>query len=88
MSSQQRCSLGSSGRIELPTEIKNALPVGVRFVEEPNVTVGERTSRALGEVNLQLSPSTGSIFGSPSGSGELPFLIGVFSMGTSSRVSG
>jgi outer membrane protein assembly factor BamB len=72
---------GIFGWIELPTEIKNALPVGVRFVEEPNVTVGERTSRALGEVNLQLSPSTGSIFGSPSGSGELPFLIGVFSNG-------
>jgi outer membrane protein assembly factor BamB/subtilisin family serine protease len=72
---------GVFGRIELPVEIKGALPVGVRFVEEPNVTVGERTSRALSEVNLQLSPSTGSIFGSPSGSGEFPFLIGVFSNG-------
>jgi outer membrane protein assembly factor BamB/subtilisin family serine protease len=72
---------GVFGRVELPIEIKNALPVGVRFVEEPNVTVGERTSRALSEANLQLSPSTGSIFGSPNGSGEFPFLIGVFSNG-------
>ncbi len=72
---------GVFGRIELPSEIKSALPVGVRFVEEPNITVGERTSRALSDVNLQLSPNTGSIFGRPIGSGEFSFLIGVFSNG-------
>lgn len=68
-------------RIELPNAIKDALPVGVRFVEEPNVTVGNRTSHALDNVNLQLSPSTGSIFGTPIGSGEFPFLLAVFSNG-------
>lgn len=72
---------GVFSRVELPHEIRSALPVGVRFVEEPNVTVGERTSRALSEVNLQLSPSTGSIFGSPSTSGEFLYLIAVFSNG-------
>ena len=72
---------GVFGRVELPAEIKGALPVGVRFVEEPNITVGDRTSRALSDTNLQLSPSTGSIFGSPNASGEFPFLIAVFSNG-------
>lgn len=72
---------GAFGRIEIPAEIKSALPVGVRFVEEPNVTLGDRTSRALSNVNLQLSPSTGSIFGSPNTSGEFPFLIAVFTNG-------
>lgn len=68
-------------RIELPNAIKDALPVGVRFVEEPNMTVGGRTSHALENVSLQLSPSTGSIFGSPNSSGEFAFLIAVFSNG-------
>jgi outer membrane protein assembly factor BamB/subtilisin family serine protease len=72
---------GVFSRVELPGEIRSALPVGVRFVEEPNVTVGDRTSRSLSEANLKLSPSTGSIFGSPSGSGEFPFLVAVFSNG-------
>ncbi|MCX8103636.1 MAG: PQQ-binding-like beta-propeller repeat protein [Candidatus Bipolaricaulota bacterium] len=72
---------GAFARIEIPGEIKSALPVGVRFVEEPNVTLRDRTSRSLSEINLQLSPSTGSIFGSPNASGEFPFLIAVFSNG-------
>ncbi len=72
---------GALGRIAIPNEITSALPVGARFVEEPNVTVGDRTSRALSELNLQLSPSTGSIFGSPSTTGESLHLIAVFSNG-------
>jgi outer membrane protein assembly factor BamB len=72
---------GVFSRVAIPDEIRSALPVGARFVEEPHVTVGERTSRALSDVNLQLSPSTGSIFGTPIGSGEFPFLLAVFSNG-------
>ncbi len=72
---------GTFSYIKIPDEIKSTLPVGVRFVEEPNVTVGDRTSRALNEVGLRLSPSTGSIFGNPNPSGEFPFLITVFSNG-------
>jgi outer membrane protein assembly factor BamB/subtilisin family serine protease len=72
---------GVFSRIEIPNEIRGALPVGVRFVEEPNVTIGDRTSHTLDHVDLQLSPSTGSIFGSPIGSGEFPFLLAVFSNG-------
>ncbi len=72
---------GILGRIAIPKEITSALPVGVRFVEEPNVTVGDRTSRALSELTLQLSPSTGSIFGSPHTAGESLHLLAVFSNG-------
>ncbi len=72
---------GAFSYIAIPSEIRGVLPVGVRFVEEPNVTVGDRTSQALSNLNLQLSPSTGSIFGSPNASGEFAFLIAVFSDG-------
>lgn len=72
---------GTLSYIALPPELKSAFPVGARFVEEPGVTIGDRTSRSLREVNLQLSPSTGSIFGSPTAAGEFPFLIAVFSDG-------
>lgn len=72
---------GTFSYIAIPNEIKSALPVGVRFVEEPNVTIGDRTSQALSTLNLQLSPSTGSIFGSPNTAGEFPILIAAFSNG-------
>lgn len=67
---------GAFGKIDLPEQIKNQLPtVGVRYVEVPKTTRGERTSDSLAEVGLSLSESTGTIFGTPTKSGKFQFLI-------------
>lgn len=62
-------------RIELPAAIQQQIPTGARFEERPNTTRGGRTSHSLAEVGLQLSSSTGSIFGTPTQSGQFQFLI-------------
>jgi len=66
---------GEFGKIDLPEQIRNQLPPGVRYVEVPNTTRGGRTSNSLAEVGLQLSESTGTIFGTPTKDGKFSFLI-------------
>lgn len=66
---------GVFGRVELPAAIRQQIPIGARFEERPNTTRGGRTSHSLADVGLQLSSSTGSIFGTPTQSGQFQFLI-------------
>jgi PKD repeat protein/subtilisin family serine protease len=67
---------GKLGRVSLPDRIKNQLPsAGVRYVEVPNTTRRGRTSDSLAEIGLQLSESTGAIFGTPTRAGRFNFLI-------------
>lgn len=63
------------GRVELPSELRDAFPIGVTFTELPKTTVGERTSDTLSDIGLQLSPSTGAIWGSPAQTGNFRFLL-------------
>ncbi|MCS6936583.1 MAG: PQQ-binding-like beta-propeller repeat protein [Candidatus Bipolaricaulota bacterium] len=63
------------GWVELPSQIRQALPAGVAFRELAQTSVGGRTSSSLQELGLQLSSSTGLIFGSPIQTGSFPILM-------------
>lgn len=72
-----RFTAGELGRLELPPEIQQQLPVGASFVERPQTTRRGQTSDRLEDAGLQLSPSTGTIFGTPAQTGSFRFLIDV-----------
>ncbi|MCI2429186.1 PQQ-binding-like beta-propeller repeat protein [Candidatus Acetothermia bacterium] len=63
------------GWAELPIEIRQALPAGVTFRELPSTSLRGRTSQSLQDLGLQLSPSTGLIFGSPTQTGSFQILM-------------
>ncbi|MBI1742226.1 S8 family serine peptidase [Candidatus Acetothermia bacterium] len=75
VSFEAKMDQGVFARVELPTAIRQQLPTGVRFEERPNTTRGGRTSNTLADVGLQLSSSTGSIFGTPTKLGAFQFLM-------------
>jgi PKD repeat protein len=68
---------GRLGRLEVPDEIKGQLPEVARYIERPHTTHEGRRGDSLQEAGLQLNPSTGTIFGSPTQAGQFQFLIEV-----------
>lgn len=72
---EARMEQGVASLVELPSAIREKLPTRAHFEERPNTTRDGRTSDSLADAGLQLSPNTGSIFGSPTKSGSFQFLI-------------